>query len=550
MSLEIDGAANGGQLSDEALHQLFKQLRPEDIEQFYMAYQLWSQRQQVEQLQLQMLTLQNRIADNTAHMERIQPSAIALSTLAQLQGYGVEDIDLLDKMLERGDEWLDHSLQLLERCEQLDLVGGDYTQWCEHALEGAYDWIDSIADTNSLDKTGSSEAEALEIDLFIDELPGYVEARDKVTEDQLLNKLMSEDGGEGGAQKSVQLHTLQGPRITQPLPVLAEQHTLTLDEHATPEDDTKKVTIVKPAKLPRITQPLTPNEQNELAGAHGSTGDALLAASRVASKDELPFYLDDSLPTVSQATDADELPLHIADTLPSLQSNITEKMPIISNSPPFSTSSHTMVDAAEATTSDDTPVLAAEATTSDDTTKEIPITESETLIEERDADSSLSPPLASAGEQGTNTHIPATIKDEAADKDQVRILEETDTTDTNAQTIPTLMAQPVLAEYIEEHGPETVNSIESAAEIAPLSSEEESTVTHSDSRDPGESGNAAAVHEAVVQHDHGENAQVSANQPLEIVQPHVDLEELRQKKLGQRKKQGFFRWLLAKIFRH
>ena len=62
MSLEIDHAlhnlAKKERLSDEALHQFFSQLKPEDIEQFFMAYQLWSQRQQLTNIELQIRELQ------------------------------------------------------------------------------------------------------------------------------------------------------------------------------------------------------------------------------------------------------------------------------------------------------------------------------------------------------------------------------------------------------------------------------------------------------------------------------------------------------------
>lgn len=187
MSLEINAMSNSEKLSGQTLDQLFRRLQAEDIEQFYMAYQLWSQRQQIEQLQLQMLDLQRKIDENATSMEQFQPSVIALASLAQLQACGVEDTDLLDRMLERGEEWLDHSIQLLERCEQLDLIGGDYTQWCEHALEGAYDWIDSMTDPNlqEVSKANTENSERQEIP---------VESNTEVTEEQLLSKLMSEEG--------------------------------------------------------------------------------------------------------------------------------------------------------------------------------------------------------------------------------------------------------------------------------------------------------------------------------------------------------------------
>lgn len=204
---EFDGAdANAleqHQLPTE-LARLFMQLSPQDIEQFYQSYQRWTLEHQVEMQQSQIAALQQKIAQNAALMEQVRPSAIALSTLAQLQASGVEDIELLDQMLERGEAWLDRTMQQLEYCERLDLIGESYTEWCRHALEGAYDWIESIQ---------VQEVEKTETGTAAEEESGPVEAAE-VTEDLLLQKLMSDD--DTGKTRLVQ------PRITAPLPTLDE----------------------------------------------------------------------------------------------------------------------------------------------------------------------------------------------------------------------------------------------------------------------------------------------------------------------------------------
>lgn len=109
-------------------------------------------------------------------MEQVRPSPIALASLAQLQASGVNDSDLLDKMLERGEDWLDHTLQLLRHCEELDVIGGNYTQWCENALEDAYDWIESVNERENI--------------LVAEDTQSKVDA---ATEEQFLQKLMSEE---------------------------------------------------------------------------------------------------------------------------------------------------------------------------------------------------------------------------------------------------------------------------------------------------------------------------------------------------------------------
>ena len=95
-----------------------------------------------------MQELEQQIVENEALLKAVSPSVIALAALSQFRASGVDDIDLLDSMLERGDEWLDHTLQLFERCERMDMLQGNATQWCTHALEGAYDWIESMGDIN------------------------------------------------------------------------------------------------------------------------------------------------------------------------------------------------------------------------------------------------------------------------------------------------------------------------------------------------------------------------------------------------------------------
>lgn len=270
MSLYIDDTSNREKLSNETIDQLFSQLKAEDIEQFYMAYQLWSQRKQVEQLQLQMLSLQQKIAENAAQMAQFQPSAIALASLAQLQACGVEDTDLLDRMLERGEEWLDHSIQLLERCEQLDLIGGNYTQWCTHALEGAYDWLDSI--TSEIVDPGTHEK------TITDET--------QVTEEQLLKKLMSEEGEDEKQAPEKQT------RITQPLTLIDEQDGI--------GDETKKVTAIKPLK--RITQPLPAIDESIITDeqAEGEEDTQQFAAIK------LPRPITQPLPTTDEPAISDE----------------------------------------------------------------------------------------------------------------------------------------------------------------------------------------------------------------------------------------------------
>ncbi len=129
----------------ERFAEMFARLRDQDIEQFYAHYQLWVMRHRVPILENEIETLRADIAENQRCIQALHFSAIALAVLARLQSNGVSDIELLDQMLERGEDWLDRMMQRLDYCEQVeDFIQGDYTQWCVNSLEGAYDWIDSV----------------------------------------------------------------------------------------------------------------------------------------------------------------------------------------------------------------------------------------------------------------------------------------------------------------------------------------------------------------------------------------------------------------------
>ncbi len=163
----------------EQLASLFSQLDAQQVEIFYKSYQLWQLEQQSVTLQEQLVMLEQQSVDNDVLMQLTQPSPIALATLTRLQSYGVDDVDLLDSMLERGDTWLDHTLQLLEQCERLDVIHGNYTEWCRHALEGAYEWLDSMPENEI--------AQPVHLQVM------QAEISDDTTEALLLQKLMSED---------------------------------------------------------------------------------------------------------------------------------------------------------------------------------------------------------------------------------------------------------------------------------------------------------------------------------------------------------------------
>jgi hypothetical protein len=159
---------------EERFAEVFSHLREQDIEQFYAHYQLWVLRRRLPLLEKQLDALREHLAENQRAIESLRPSALALAVLVRLQSNGVNDTDVLDLMLDRGEDWLDRMMQRLDYCEQVeDFIQGDYTQWCVRSLEGAYDWIDSLLGSIQEDngrREVSSEGDAATEELLLQKL--------------------------------------------------------------------------------------------------------------------------------------------------------------------------------------------------------------------------------------------------------------------------------------------------------------------------------------------------------------------------------------------
>ena len=129
---------------------IFAQLNPRTVEEFYAAYHQWSLHRRITELRLRIEAVREQQAQNQQRLQETRPTTIALAALARLQSNGVSDIALLDAMLERGESWLDQTIQRLDYFEQFDdFISDDYTKWCQGALEGAFDWIDSLRESSA-----------------------------------------------------------------------------------------------------------------------------------------------------------------------------------------------------------------------------------------------------------------------------------------------------------------------------------------------------------------------------------------------------------------
>lgn len=237
------------------LNTIFTHFSPQDIEEFYQLYQLWSLQQKRAEIVAQMQELEQQIIESEARLNAVNPSAIAMAALSQFRAIGVDDIDLLDSMLERGDEWLDHTLQLFEHCERLGMLQGNVNQWCTHALEGAYDWIESMSVIN--EESESDDDTILSIPVISTDQPlSEVELLPETTETDFLQKLMSEDEEDERAEPV--------PRTSEEFLVAGEQSVAQEGDRTEPalelDSQYEEIEYAIPSTLPEIQEESEPIE--------------------------------------------------------------------------------------------------------------------------------------------------------------------------------------------------------------------------------------------------------------------------------------------------
>ena len=219
------------QQGSHAFETIFAQLNPQEVEEFYRGYHGWNLQHQIEMLQDRLYDVRKQITENTVRIQELQPTAIELATLARLQSNGVNDVDLPDRMLERGESWLDRTMQRLDYLEQLDdFISDDYTQWCQHALEGAYDWIDSVLDGNTISPPPGATTSDTTEDM---KQEGLIEA----TEELFLQKISTDQD-----EALVQEITVKRPSITtadlEEAAPLSEAIAAWVEDASTPENVT------------------------------------------------------------------------------------------------------------------------------------------------------------------------------------------------------------------------------------------------------------------------------------------------------------------------
>lgn len=125
-----------------AVTQLYEQIPLEAMQRVSDSYMAWYVTRVTQSLDETMSSLRAELRDNDAKEASYRPAPAELSAIERLQRSGVTGVDLLDRMVEQGEDWLVLTMRRLDHFERTGLAPKDYSTWCEHALSGAYDWID------------------------------------------------------------------------------------------------------------------------------------------------------------------------------------------------------------------------------------------------------------------------------------------------------------------------------------------------------------------------------------------------------------------------
>ena len=121
---------------------LFEQLPLQAMQSVADGYMAWYVTRVTQSLDETIAGRRAELRDNDAKEASYRPSPAELSAIERLQRSGVTGVDLLDRMVEQGEDWLVLTMRRLDHFEKTGLAPKDYSTWCEHALGGAYDWID------------------------------------------------------------------------------------------------------------------------------------------------------------------------------------------------------------------------------------------------------------------------------------------------------------------------------------------------------------------------------------------------------------------------
>src|SRR5215470_16312766 len=125
-----------------AVISVYGQLPLAAVQEIAESYMSWYVARVTQHLDEITASLRAELRENDAKEASYCPTPREQEAIERLKRSGVTGMDLLDRMVEQGEDWLMLTMRRLDHFERTGLAPKDYSTWCEHSLGGAYDWID------------------------------------------------------------------------------------------------------------------------------------------------------------------------------------------------------------------------------------------------------------------------------------------------------------------------------------------------------------------------------------------------------------------------
>ena len=124
-----------------AVISVYGQLPLAAVQEIAESYMSWYVARVTQHLDEITAKLRTQLRENDAKEASYCPTPREQEAIERLKRSGVTGMDLLDRMVEQGEDWLTLTMRRLDHFERTGLAPKDYSTWCEHALSGAFDWI-------------------------------------------------------------------------------------------------------------------------------------------------------------------------------------------------------------------------------------------------------------------------------------------------------------------------------------------------------------------------------------------------------------------------
>jgi hypothetical protein len=112
-----------------AVTKLYERIPLDAMQQVSESYMAWYVDRVTRSLDEIMAGLRAELRENDAKEASFRPSPSEVEAIERLQRSGVTGVDLLDRMVEQGEDWLTVTMRRLDHFERTGLAPKDYSTW-------------------------------------------------------------------------------------------------------------------------------------------------------------------------------------------------------------------------------------------------------------------------------------------------------------------------------------------------------------------------------------------------------------------------------------